>query len=300
MENTHDVQVGPRLLYNAPVTVNQHVHVVKGGDDVLQYALKAPLHDVQSNNNFVPMAQKFETKSFLSSWRCYLIGGIVGVLVIIVALAIIFGYSSGSTSTDNDPPTFIPTAPPDIPRNENLTLPGDRKIYSKEEWYGKAAKFARPLPHPVPFVVISHTVTPPCYTYSKCAQRMRNMQDEYMNGPFPDLGYNFVIGSEGNAYEARGWDVTNMHTGYVRYCNIGISLIGDFTQDLPTNFQINSTQELIKLGVKLGKIDANYKLVPMNETGGDTLSPGKKLYEIMKTWPHFWVPNENDIGCFLN
>ena len=46
VENSSDVQVGPRLLYNAPVTVNQHLHVVKGEGDVLQYALKAPLHEI--------------------------------------------------------------------------------------------------------------------------------------------------------------------------------------------------------------------------------------------------------------
>jgi N-acetylmuramoyl-L-alanine amidase. len=188
-------------------------------------------------------------------------------------------------------------APPDVPRNENLTLPNKRVIYLKKEWYGKPAKFERAQKHPIPFVVISHTVTDPCYTYTECASQMRSMQDVYMSGKFPDLGYNFVVGGDGNVYEARGWDVTSMHTGYVRYCNLGISLIGNFVQDIPTNAQSNATQDLIKLGVKLGKIDQNYKLVAMSDTGGgSTLSPGKNLYEIMEKWPHFWRPSEDDIG----
>lgn len=301
MENTHDVQVGPRLLYNAPVTVNQHVHVVKGDGEVLQYALKAPLHDIQGNYS----DKKFEAASFLSTWKWFLIGGIIVIiLVLVLVLSIVFTSinNSHNSSTFNDPSFFPPTAPPDAPRNESLSLPGNRRIYLKNEWYGKQAKFERSQKHPVPFVVISHTVTEPCYTYTDCASQMRNMQDVYMSGDFPDLGYSFVVGGDGNVYEARGWDVTNMHTGYVRYCNIGISLIGDFIQDLPTKFQINATLELINLGVKLGKINENYKLVPMNETGGGpTLSPGKKLYEIMQSWPHFWIPNEDDIGmCSFN
>ena len=176
-------------------------------------------------------------------------------------------------------------------------LPGKRMIYLKSEWYGKEPTSERSQKHPVPFVVISHTVTDPCYTYSDCASQMRNMQDRHMTDKLSDIGYNFVVGGDGNVYEGRGWDVTSMHTGFVRFCNMAISLIGNFVQDLPTNFQINATLELIKLGVKLGKIDENYKLVPMNVTVRlPTLSPGKKLYEIMKTWPHFWIPNEDDVG----
>jgi hypothetical protein len=86
-----------------------------------------------------------------------------------------------------------------------------------------------------------------------------------------------------------------MHTGFVTRCNIGISFIGNFVRDTPTNGQIEAVQELIKLGVKMGKIDENYKLVAMNETH-NTLSPGVVLYGIISKWPHFWKPTREDIG----
>jgi N-acetylmuramoyl-L-alanine amidase len=124
---------------------------------------------------------------------------------------------------------------------------------------------------------------------------MRNFQDSHMGRDFPDVGYNFVAGGDGNVYEGRGWDATNMHTGFVTRCNIGISFIGNFVHDTPTNGQIEAVQELIKLGVRLGKIDKSYKLVAMNETF-TTLSPGVVVYNIIAKWRHFWKPSYDDIG----
>jgi len=127
---------------------------------------------------------------------------------------------------------------------------------------------------------------------------MRVFQDHHMGGALnlPDIGYSFVAGGDGNVYEGRGWDVTNMHTGkFVRRCNIGISFIGHFVHDTPTNGQIEAVEELIKLGVRLRKIAENYKLVAMNETY-NTLSPGVVVYDIISKWPHFWRPRGDDIG----
>jgi len=181
--------------------------------------------------------------------------------------------------------------------NPNTTLPGGHIIYRKEHWGGQEPKFEKQLTHPTPFIVISHTATPACYSFVACAAQMRNLQDSHMRGDLdlPDIGYSFVAGGDGNVYEGRGWDATNMHTGFVRRCNIGISFIGNFVHDTPTNGQIEAVQELIKLGVRLGKIDKNYKLVAMNETY-DTLSPGVVVYDIIKKWPHFWRPTYVDIG----
>lgn len=111
----------------------------------------------------------------------------------------------------------------------------------------------------------------------------------------PDVGYNFAVGGDGNVYEGRGWDATSMHTGFVRRCNIAVSFIGHFVHDTPTNGQIEAVQELIKLGVRLEKIDEDYKLVAMNETFA-TLSPGVVVYNIISKWPHFWRPTADDIG----
>jgi N-acetylmuramoyl-L-alanine amidase len=127
---------------------------------------------------------------------------------------------------------------------------------------------------------------------------MRGFQDGHMGGELdiPDIGYSFVVGGDGNVYEGRGWDVTNMHTGsFVRRCNIGISFIGNFVHDAPTNGQIEAVQQLIELGVRLKKVAEDYKLVAMNETY-NSLSPGVVVYNIISKWPHFWRPSGDDVG----
>jgi N-acetylmuramoyl-L-alanine amidase len=126
---------------------------------------------------------------------------------------------------------------------------------------------------------------------------MRSFQDGHMGSEYemPDIGYNFVAGGDGNVYEGRGWDATSMHTGFVKRCNIAISFIGNFVHDTPTNGQIEAVKELIELGVRLGKVDENYKLVSMNESM-NTLSPGVGVYDVISKWPRFWRPQGDDIG----
>ncbi|XP_069701748.1 peptidoglycan recognition protein 1-like isoform X2 [Periplaneta americana] len=192
------------------------------------------------------------------------------------------------------------TAPFMIEESESsptLDMSRDR-IITREEWHAAEAKYVKQLRHPTPFVEISHTATPACYSPVKCSARMKNIQDYHMSTEIglPDIGYSFVLGGDGNVYEGRGWDATTMHIGFVKQCNIGISLIGNFVSDTPTNGQLKAVKDLIELGVKLGKIDENYKLVAMNETI-NTMSPGSVLYGIIKKWPHFWTPSKDDIGA---
>ena len=170
-------------------------------------------------------------------------------------------------------------------------------MFSKKGWYGKPARYERPLRHPAPFVVISHTASPFCFSPVKCAAQMRIFQDEHMGGSLtlPDIGYSFAVGGDGNVYEGRGWEVTTMHSGFVSRCNIGITFIGNFVHDTPTSGQIEGVKELIQLGLRLGKVAEDYKLVAMNETF-NTLRPGVVVYGIISKWPHFCRPTADDIG----
>jgi hypothetical protein len=49
MENSSDVHIGSRLNYNAPVTINQCVHVLRNNDVIedgglLREAIRGPVH----------------------------------------------------------------------------------------------------------------------------------------------------------------------------------------------------------------------------------------------------------------
>jgi N-acetylmuramoyl-L-alanine amidase len=44
-----------------------------------------------------------------------------------------------------------------------------------------------------------------------------------------DIGYNFVVGEDGNIYEGRGWSNQGAHAANWNSISIGIAIIGDFT-----------------------------------------------------------------------
>ena len=44
-----------------------------------------------------------------------------------------------------------------------------------------------------------------------------------------DIGYNFVVGEDGNVYEGRGWERWGDHAPAYNARSIGICIIGDFT-----------------------------------------------------------------------
>lgn len=109
-----------------------------------------------------------------------------------------------------------------------------------------------------------------------------------------DIGYNFMVAGDGSAYYGRGWDYQGAHTlGYNKY-SIGIAFIGTFTSNAPPKKQIDAALKLISQGVALGKIAKDYKLFGHRQLAS-TLSPGDRLYDIIKEWPHF-VKNYTDIS----
>jgi hypothetical protein len=55
IENSSDVHIGSRLNYNAPVTINQCVHVLRNSDvqngDLLREAIRGPVHVLNPKEN---------------------------------------------------------------------------------------------------------------------------------------------------------------------------------------------------------------------------------------------------------
>ena len=84
---------------------------------------------------------------------------------------------------------------------------------------------------PVPFTVIHHGGSNDyCTTQTQCAAIVRAYQNYHIdsNG-WNDIGYNFVVGEDGNVYEGRGWEAVGAHAPTYNTKSIGICIIGDFT-----------------------------------------------------------------------
>ncbi|XP_071054026.1 peptidoglycan-recognition protein LF-like isoform X7 [Onthophagus taurus] len=173
--------------------------------------------------------------------------------------------------------------------NSCMSLQTNLTIISRNEWGARTnIGTYTPLKHPVPYVIIHHTATERCFDVDSCYLQATNIQDFHMDSfEWDDIGYSFMIGGDGNVYEARGWDNMGAHTLGYNNVSIGIAFIGTFTKVFPEPLQLTQAHLLIAEGVQKGYINKDYKLVGMNQVTGFE-SPGKLLIQEIKTWPHFY------------
>ncbi|KAL6434565.1 hypothetical protein ACFW04_006140 [Cataglyphis niger] len=142
---------------------------------------------------------------------------------------------------------------------------------------------------PVPYVIISHTVTDFCDTQSQCTFHVRFAQTFHIESrKWSDIAYNFLVGGDGLAYIGRNWDYVGAHSFGFNKKSIGISFIGTFNTVKPPKIQLHAAQKIIEIGVKIGKIASDYKLLGHRQVS-KTLSPGDALFSEIQTWPH-WSP----------
>ncbi|XP_049779933.1 peptidoglycan-recognition protein 1-like [Schistocerca cancellata] len=164
------------------------------------------------------------------------------------------------------------------------------RIVSREEWGAR-----EPLvPHenltisPVPYVVVHHGgLQEYCFDEKTCAAIVRSYQDLHMdtNG-WDDIGYNFLVGEDGNAYEGRGWDATGAHAPGYNQQSIGICVIGDFSDRLPNDAAMETLQNMMACGVSLGKVSDSYLVLGHRQVKA-TLCPGDQLYAWVTQLPNW-------------
>ncbi|XP_021921583.1 peptidoglycan-recognition protein SC2-like isoform X2 [Zootermopsis nevadensis] len=180
------------------------------------------------------------------------------------------------------------------PSSEPFRLPGGHYIYSKQDLGAIKELCSEQLVHPTPVVVISHTTTRQCTSFDTCSEAARLIQLNIIgkrgsqnSANAADIGYNFLIGGDGNVYEGKGWDEMSSHRTPEGI--LGISFIGNYHKDRLTYGQIEAAQELLALGVKLEKLSPSYILVAHYQTAS-TDSPGKNIVKVIEKWPH-WSPS---------
>ncbi|CAB3360563.1 Hypothetical predicted protein [Cloeon dipterum] len=163
-------------------------------------------------------------------------------------------------------------------------------IVSRAEWGARAPTGITYLNLPVPFVVIHHGASGSCSTQAGCSDIVRSYQDQHMdvNG-WSDIGYNFIVGGDGNVYEGRSWDKVGAHAPGYNSQSIGICFIGTFTSSTPASSAINAAQQLIACGVGQGNVAGAYSLIGHRQAV-TTECPGDALYAEIQGWPN-WDAN---------
>lgn len=147
-----------------------------------------------------------------------------------------------------------------------------------------------PLQLPLGFLFVHHSYVPapPCSTFAYCAANMRSMQRFHQDVRFwNDIGYSFVVGSDGYVYEGRGWHWVGAHTRGHNSRGFGVAFVGNYTESLPSEAALNTVREALpRCATRAGLLRPDYQLLGHRQLVS-TDCPGNALFDLLRTWPHF-------------
>ncbi|GJQ67020.1 hypothetical protein Trydic_g21935 [Trypoxylus dichotomus] len=161
-------------------------------------------------------------------------------------------------------------------------------IITRSEWGARSPTESKPLRrNPAPFVVIHHSDGPACSSTQRCKNIVKGIQNYHMNYKgWEDIGYNFLVGGDGNVYEGRGWNKHGSHLIPYNGKSIGICFLGNFQTSSPPSQQLQAAKDLIAYGVNHNWISNSYDVLGHRQAD-ITDCPGDTLFNIIKTWPGF-------------
>ena len=121
-------------------------------------------------------------------------------------------------------------------------------------------------------------------------KKVLDIQHFHVGKGWGDIGYHFLIGSDGQIYEGRPLGYTGTHAP-PNYGNIGVNIIGDFhTQEYPSNLQLDALVQLISWLCDQFDIDPTARITIFGQSNlavcghrdwGPTACPGDRLYALI-------------------
>ncbi len=179
-----------------------------------------------------------------------------------------------------------PTVKPAVTR---LTPPPRIRIQQRTSWNARPVRTGAVQPMSRPDrITVHHTADQPAIA----SIGLRNPQEylqriqQYCQSPnlkWGDIGYHYLISSDGRIWEGRPIRYQGAHAGNnsLNRGNIGIALIGNFDEKRPSSKQVES------LGSLLGALSSLHKIRPTriysHKDLRDTGCPGKHLQSILST-----------------
>lgn len=161
-------------------------------------------------------------------------------------------------------------------------------LISRIEWQAKPpTEEPDVFIHPASYVIINHTATENCTTRLQCIRYTRAFQRYHIETrQWFDIGYNFLVGADGNVYDGRGWHKVGAHTRYYNHVSIGVAFIGTFENVKAPKEQVAAFWRLMREGVRKGYISRKYRIFAARQLRPSD-SPGRELYEQMMSWPRW-------------
>lgn len=155
------------------------------------------------------------------------------------------------------------------------------KIVSRIEWRATPTILKRTEPMGAPTrLTLHHTadLKPVGTSFADVAERMRAYQNGH-NGAghfWADIGYHFVVDKQGRIWEGRPLVYQGAHGGSdaANSQNIGIALIGNFSNGVPSAAQVRATTDLV------GWLCSEYRIPSAKVYGHEDI---KKMYRLKGT-----------------
>lgn len=122
----------------------------------------------------------------------------------------------------------------------NLDAPGERGLFDPVTNPSGWLVYSEPLADLLNTVVIHHSALDLSYGPLK-VQKLHLEQKGYA-----DVGYHYLIDSQGQVYEGRKINVRGAHTGGYNTGTVGIVLLGNFELAAPPDLQIHSAKKLVR------------------------------------------------------
>ncbi|XP_020787162.2 N-acetylmuramoyl-L-alanine amidase [Boleophthalmus pectinirostris] len=166
------------------------------------------------------------------------------------------------------------------------------QVIPRCQW-GAKPRVGTPIPLSLPLnnLFVHHTSTPssPCLTFPECARDMRSMQRFHQEDRgWSDIGYSFVMGSDGYVYEGAGWNIVGTHTRGQNSVGYGVSFIGNYSAVLPSRYSIDLLRHrLVKCAVDGGRLVSNFSLKGHRQMVNYTACPGDALFSEIRGWDNF-------------
>ncbi|XP_068178804.1 N-acetylmuramoyl-L-alanine amidase-like [Antennarius striatus] len=165
-------------------------------------------------------------------------------------------------------------------------------IISRCQWGAKASRGTPiPLSLPLHFLFVHHTYEPslPCLSFADCSRDMRSMQRFHQEDRgWNDIGYSFVVGSDGYIYEGSGWNYIGRHTRGHNHIGYGVSIIGNYTATLPSRHAMDLLRRrLVQCAVDRGGLAADFIIHGHRQVVNYTTCPGDTFFSEIRSWEHF-------------
>lgn len=166
---------------------------------------------------------------------------------------------------------------------------GAVQVLPRSAWNPATARNDQDVMGAVRRITIHHSAMDPTGSaLSEAAKQIRSIQNAHFQRGYADIGYHFLIDSQGRVWEGRDRRFQGAHAGNkeANQRNLGICLLGNFVSMAPTPAQDRALRSLVAVEAKRYNVPKNqifgHGEVRKYFTGDSTECPGERLMTVVR------------------